>query len=308
LTEALLLKELTRTFGTRRAVDRLNLRVEAGDCYGFLGPNGAGKTTTLRMILGLVRPSEGEIIVFGERHPIARRHHLGAVIEHADFHSFLSGRANLEVLAAYDHGVKAADIDRALERVGLRDRQHDHYGTYSLGMKQRLGIAQALMRGPKLLLLDEPTNGLDPAGIKSMRDLIAELRHVDGLTVFLSSHLMHEVEMLCNRVGFLHRGVLLKEGDKSELLGAKAAAYHELRGASADKVRPIVDNMAGCTPVGVAPDGSLRVVFEEGIKPSTLLAACEAAGLDRVEIQTERYTLEDLFLEVTGVQADGQVG
>src|SRR5581483_8950192 len=192
---------LTKRYGRILAVDAVDLTVERGDVYGYLGPNGAGKTTSLRMMLGLIRPTEGEVRIFG-RDPLASVHALDGVagfVEAPRFYPYLSGLENLRMMAAYDGGDAASRIPAALEIVDLADRARDRVGGYSHGMRQRLGIAAALLRDPRLLLLDEPTTGLDPGGMRDMRELIRRLAG-EGITVVLSSHLLAEVEELCNRV------------------------------------------------------------------------------------------------------------
>lgn len=215
---ALKIAGLTRSYGGKVVVDNLDLQVEVGDVYGFLGPNGAGKTTTMRMILGLIGRDAGTVKLFGLDDPIASRARLGGIVEGPKFYPYLSGRENLRVFAAYSGGVPESRIDELLERVRLRDRAGDAVRTYSLGMRQRLGIAQALLARPSLLLLDEPTNGLDPHGQKEVRDLIGELREAEDLTVFISSHLLFEIEALCTRVGIIDNGRKIAEGTTEELL------------------------------------------------------------------------------------------
>src|SRR5215211_2660243 len=209
---------LTKRYGNLVAVDGLTMRVHPGEVYGFLGPNGAGKTTTLRMLLGLVRPSAGSALVLGEPPgSAAGLTRIGAMVETPAFYPFLSGRDNLRVLAGHA-GVPQAQIDAALAAVELVGRAADRFGTYSLGMKQRLGVAAALLKDPDLLILDEPTNGLDPAGMAEMRDFIRSLGQ-EGRTVMLSSHLMGEVEQVCDRVGVICDGALVAEGTVDELRG-----------------------------------------------------------------------------------------
>ena len=223
MSAALQTDGLTRRFGSRTAVDRVSLRVEEGDIYGFLGPNGAGKTTAIRCILGLIRRDAGEVRIFGEAHPVRQRRGVGAVVETPAFHLGLSGRANLLRAAAYA-GAPAGDVERVLALTGLADRAGDRVRAYSLGMRQRLGIARALLGRPRLLVLDEPTNGLDPRGMHDVRRLLARLAAEEGLTVFVSSHLLAEVQQLCNRVGILHRGRLVALGTVAELRARRDAA------------------------------------------------------------------------------------
>lgn len=215
---ALQVRGLTRSYGRKAVVQSLDLQVEAGDIYGFLGPNGAGKTTTMRMILGLIRADAGTVSIFGDADPVAGRRHLGGIVESPRFYPYLSGRDNLRVLAAYGPAVTPARIEELLNLVQLGERAKDQVKTYSLGMKQRLGIAQALLAQPKLLMLDEPVNGLDPAGMKQVRELIRRLRDEEGLTVFVSSHLLHDVEQLCDRIGIIQDGTKIIEGAVADLV------------------------------------------------------------------------------------------
>jgi ABC-2 type transport system ATP-binding protein len=210
--------DLTKRYGRIVAVNQLGLRVHRGEVYGFLGPNGAGKTTTLRMLLGLIRPTGGSISILGATpgSPQALAH-IGALVEGFGFYPYLSGRRNLLVCARYA-GVPAARVDTVLEQVGLTSRAGDRFKGYSLGMKQRLGVAAALLKDPALLILDEPTNGLDPEGMAAMRHLIRQLGQGER-SVVLSSHLLGEVQQTCDRVGVIQQGRLVAEGTVAELRG-----------------------------------------------------------------------------------------
>jgi ABC-type multidrug transport system ATPase subunit len=275
------------------AVDGLTMRVRRGEVYGFLGPNGAGKTTTLRMLLGLVRPTSGSALVLGARPGSPESlAHVGSLIESPTFYPFLSGRDNLRVLARYS-GSPERRIDTVLDEVGLSARADDRFGTYSLGMKQRLGIAAALLKDPELLILDEPTNGMDPAGMAEMRGFIRELGR-DRRTVFLSSHLMGEVEQICDRVGVISRGQLVREGTVDELRGretlwVRAEPLHEaervLRTARA------VEEVARL-------DGGLRVAADLAAA-SAINRTLVEAGIAVGELRPERDSLEKIFLELT---------
>ena len=299
MSNVLRLEGLTKSFGKRVAVKDLSLNVHEGDCYGFLGPNGAGKTTTLRMILDLVHPTSGTIEVMGTTVGLERRRHIGAVVEHAGFHDKISGRANLEILAAYDGSVDIAAIDEAVSIVGLEDRQWDAFGTYSMGMRQRLGIAQALMRKPKLLLLDEPTNGLDPAGMRAIRDLITRLRHEVGMTIFISSHLMSEIQQLCNRVGILNLGTLIAEGEVNKLLAEQAGRHFRVSGAAGEQLATIARRVPWLEFLGHQIH-SAELAVEAGRKPSEIHAVFEEAGLSGIQIEEIDANLESLFIRLTG--------
>src|SRR3954453_4824622 len=212
---------LTKKYRGRARVDRLSLTVEQGDIFGFLGQNGAGKSTTIRMALGLVRPTSGRVQVLGydmSRQPLLALKRVGAIIEAPAFYENFSGWENLRMLAAMSGGATRSQIEKALEIVSLHQRARDPVRVYSHGMRQRLGIAQALLPNPEFIILDEPTDGLDPQGLSEIRTLILRLRDELGLTIMLSSHLLHEVEQICNRVAIIDEGRLLYEGAVEELV------------------------------------------------------------------------------------------
>ena len=276
-----------------RAVDSISLTVERGEVYGFLGPNGAGKTTTARMLLGLIKPTSGTVSVLGrapgDPEALAR---IGALIEGPGFYPFLSGRDNLRVLARYA-GVDRSRIDEVLEVVDLSARAHDRFNGYSLGMKQRLGVAAALLKDPDLVILDEPTNGLDPAGMRDMRGLIRSLGD-EGRTVVLSSHLLREVQQVCDRVGVINQGKVLTESTVAELRGAA-----ELRITTDEPVRAaqLVRSMREVD--GVAVDGTtLRLSVDESYT-ADVNRALVGAGIDVLELRREERELEDVFFELT---------
>jgi ABC-2 type transport system ATP-binding protein len=212
---------LGKRFRKRWAVRSLNLTVMRGDVFGFLGPNGAGKSTTIRMLLSLIRPTEGSVTLFGRQLTKARAEVLqrvGGLVERADFYLYLPARKNLEIVGALRGGTTMKEIDEALDIVGLLDRAEERVKTYSHGMKQRLGIAQALLGGPEFIVLDEPTTGLDPQGIKEVRELIQRLREERGMTVFLSSHLLSEIEQTATSMAIINRGSLVVQGQVQDLL------------------------------------------------------------------------------------------
>jgi ABC-2 type transport system ATP-binding protein len=294
-------RNLTKVYGGRiTAVNRVALSVRRGEVYGFLGPNGAGKTTTLRMLVGLVRPTAGSATVLGKPpgHPEALAR-TGVLIESPGFYPYLSGRDNLRVVARYA-GVAGARVDDVLELVSLTDRAGDRYAGYSLGMKQRLGVAAALLKDPELLVLDEPTNGLDPAGMRDMRALIRELGS-RGHTVLLSSHLLGEVQQVCDRVGVISRGELIAESTVAELRGEAgllvAAEPLELARAAAEE-------LLGAENVAVV-DGTLRLRVDPAHagKVSTALVQ---AGSTLTELRPLERTLEEAFLEMTGAEEAGR--
>src|SRR5256884_472793 len=254
---------LVKRYGDIVAVDHVDLTVERGDVFGYLGPNGAGKTTSLRIMLGLVRPSAGSARLFG-RDPLVdgakALEGVAGFVEGPRFYPYLSGVRNLKLLADYDEPVSRARIDEVLELVELRDRAKDRVGGYSHGMRQRLGIAASLLRQPRLLLLDEPTTGLDPAGMRDMRDLVRRLAG-EGITILLSSHLLAEVEELCNRVAIIRKGSVIYQGALNELLATAASAY-SLRSPQLERARALLLNQAGIGEV-TSVDGSLRFQADE---------------------------------------------
>jgi ABC-2 type transport system ATP-binding protein len=218
---------LGKRYGDRQAVADVSCTVGRGEVFGFLGPNGAGKSTTVRMLVGLLRPTSGRVLVAGrdladDRDGALRR--LGCIVESPDFYGYLTGRENLEHFARMSGGAALARVAEVGELVRLTQRLDDRVGTYSLGMRQRLGIAQALLGDPELLVLDEPANGLDPAGIHELRNLLRRLADQRGLAVFVSSHLLGEVEKMCDRVAIVHRGRVLAAGRTTELTGSSGAA------------------------------------------------------------------------------------
>ena len=293
---------LRKVYGDVVAVDGIDMEVRAGDVYGFLGPNGAGKTTTLRMMLGLIRPTAGRAELFG-RDPLGRGaaalEGVAGFVEAPQFYPYLSGRKNLELVAALDGGDAAQRIDAALETVELSHRARHRVGGYSHGMRQRLGIAGALLRNPRLMILDEPATGLDPAGMRDMRALIHRLAG-EGMTVLLSSHLLVEVEDLCNRVGIVRRGKLVFEGALDDLKRSAGSGYR-LRTTDNARARPVCRDHEGVS--GVSEHGAeLRFAASEDAAAS-LSRALVQAGLGIRALAPETATLEDLFFRLT--EGDG---
>jgi ABC-2 type transport system ATP-binding protein len=289
---------LVKRYGEIVAVDHVDLTVRAGDVYGYLGPNGAGKTTSLRMLLGLIRPDGGSARLFGRDPLLDGARALDGVagfVEAPRFYPYMSGRRNLEMVAALDGGDARARIDAALETVDLVDRAKDKVGGYSHGMRQRLGIAGALLRDPRLLLLDEPTTGLDPAGMRDMRHLIRRLAD-QGITVLLSSHLMGEVEELCDRVAIVRRGRVVYEGALDELLATTAGRY-ELR---------TTDDAFAADIAGREPDIRELCHDDRGLTfaadedaAARLSVALGQAGVGIRALVPRTATLEELFFRLT---------
>jgi ABC-2 type transport system ATP-binding protein len=295
---------LTKRFrGGLVGVDGLDLSVSRGEVFGFLGPNGAGKTTTLRMLTGLIRPTSGSAVVAGypagSRRSLAR---VGSLIETPAFYPHLSGRDNLRVLARYC-GVGDDRVDTALAEVDLAGRAGRAYRTYSLGMKQRLGVAAALLKDPVLLILDEPTNGLDPAGMAAMRELVASLRH-EHRAVLLSSHLLGEVEHLCDRVAVMRSGRLVAEGSVEELRATAGTGVVVVRATPLDRALALLRAHRAVRSVE-AGDGALRATTEPGAA-AAINRDLVLEGIEVTELRTERRSLEDVFLSLTGPGTDAE--
>ena len=289
-------KEYRSRAGRTVAIAGLDLEVPEGGVYGFLGPNGSGKTTTIRCLLGLVRPTSGATRVLGadsatELHRVIAR--IGSIVEAPAAFPTLSGRTNLELCAAID-GIGPRAVAAALDRVGLGERADDRVGSYSLGMRQRLGIAAALLKEPALIVLDEPANGLDPAGIVEVRELLRSLGR-EGCTVFVSSHLLTEVRQTCDRVAILARGRCVASGPVEEVLSARHAARLVVRVAETERA---VDVLCAAGIDAAARDGTIRVALDASEAPRVTRALAER-GMYVAEIRPEEADLERVFLELT---------
>jgi ABC-2 type transport system ATP-binding protein len=289
---------LVKRYGHITAVDHVDLEVEPGDVYGFLGPNGAGKTTTLRMMLGLIRPTEGHVKLFGHD-PLAEGARaldgVAGFVEAPRFYPYLSARKNLELLAAFDGGDAPGRIGEMLDLVDLTDRAGDKVGGYSHGMRQRLGIAASLLRSPRLLLLDEPTTGLDPAGMRDMREMVRRLAG-EGMTILLSSHLLGEVEELCNRVAIVRSGRIVYEGALDELKRSAGGGYG-LRTTDIARSAAIARAQDGIHDVR---ERAGEIVFTAGEQAAAQLSiALGEAGIGIVALVPETVSLESLFFRLT---------
>ena len=290
---------LRKAYGDLVAVDDVDLSVEAGDVFGYLGPNGAGKTTTLRMMLGLITPSAGSVRLFGRDPHVSVKALEGVAgfVEAPSFYPYLSGRTNLELLAALDGDGAKGRIEEALDTVGLSDRAKDRVGAYSHGMRQRLGIAGALLRAPRLLLLDEPATGLDPGGMRDMRDLIRDLSG-QGMTVLLSSHLLGEVEDLCNRVAIVQRGGVAYQGSLADLRRQAGGGYL-LRTSDDELARRVATAQPGIGEIRAGAEGGVTFGAESDEAVGALsLALAESGALIR-ELSPRHASLEDLFFRLT---------
>jgi ABC-2 type transport system ATP-binding protein len=289
---------LVKRYGHILAVDHVDLDVQPGDVYGFLGPNGAGKTTTLRMMLGLIRPTAGDVKLFGRDPLVEGAHALDGVagfVEAPRFYPYLSARKNLELLAAFDGGGARERIGEVLDLVDLTDRAGDKVGGYSHGMRQRLGIAASLLRAPRLLLLDEPTTGLDPAGMRDMRTMVRRLAS-EGMTVLLSSHLLAEVEELCNRVAIVRSGRIVYEGALDELKRSAGGGYG-LRTTDMARAEAICRAQPGIHDVRESAGQLVLTAGEDAV--AGLSIALGEAGVGILALVPETVSLESLFFRLT---------
>jgi ABC-2 type transport system ATP-binding protein len=299
---ALATRGLVKRYGSRTALDGLDLTVPSGVVYGFLGPNGAGKTTTMRLLTGLLHPDAGTVEVLGRpfgRGDRRRLFDVGAIIESPSFYPYLSGRENLRALGGSGASVTRGRIEELLELVGLRDRAGDKVSRYSLGMKQRLGIAGALLNDPRLLLLDEPGNGLDPAGIAALRDTLRFLAG-QGKTVFVSSHLLSEVQQLADIAGIIAKGRLVREGSIAELLATGGVVRVRVAPTEVGRAAEVLTAFAGADAVRVSDGepGSLDVTIDQG-RSAEVNRALADAGIYAAGIEAGS-DLESIFLELTG--------
>jgi ABC-2 type transport system ATP-binding protein len=294
---------LTKRFGERAALDGIDLQVPRGVAFGFLGPNGAGKTTIIRTLLGLTPASAGTMHVLGHPVPAERAQALqrvGAIVEEPRFHMHLTGRENLKIVAAARGPETLERIEPALARVGLADRAGEKVKSYSMGMRQRLGVARCLLADPLLLILDEPTNGLDPGGIQEFREMIRAMVEQEGRTVFVSSHLLDEVEKTCDAAAIVDRGKIVTQGAISELAEG-GGARHELILAVDDAARAFTVLGASELVAEARPaDEGIRVVLSgEPQTAAQVNAALVQAGIGVTRLEPVRHSLEQRFLQIT---------
>ena len=294
-------KNLTKSFGLRKAVNNLNLEIPNGSVFGFLGPNGSGKSTTIRMMTALISPDVGEVFINGQsiqKNGSKALSNVGALIERADFHKHLSAKTNLKMLARMD-GTDFSNIQKVLDRTGLGSRANDKVKTYSQGMKQRLGIAQALMGNPKLLILDEPTNGLDPEGMKEIRDLVGELSS-EGITVFISSHLLDEVQKICSHVAMISLGELIIAGKMENLLRNSEMLMTEIHVDQTEKSINILSNFKWVHRCD-EKNGILRV----SIAPNKIAELVNILVQNKILVSAiiPKTSLEDLYLSKIGIKS-----
>ena len=290
------LQQVKKTIKGRTIIHDLSFSVRAGEVFGFLGPNGAGKTTTIRMMVGLMKLSPGDIVICGEsitKNYAKAVRHVGAIVENPELYKFLSGYKNLQQYARMVKGVTKEKIDEVIELVGLQDRIHDKVKTYSLGMRQRLGLAQSLLHNPKVLILDEPTNGLDPAGIREIRDHLKKLTREKGMAVIVSSHLLSEMELMCDRIGILQKGELV-DIQKVRDEGKEDKDTYFFHIEQREEALAVLSQF-DC----VKKTNGIEIKLSKQEVPDVIsLLVRENIRLYEVKIMTK--SLEDRFLEITG--------
>ena len=297
-------RSLTKRFGSIVAVDDLDLAVHEGEVLGFLGPNGSGKSTTVSMVLGLVVPTQGTVHIMGEslaENPALVSNHVGAIIENPAFYPYLTGRDNLRAQAKMVGGVSESRIDELLKLVNMHDRADGKYKTFSLGMKQRIGIASTLLTDPALVILDEPTNGLDPAGQREIRSIIPRMAE-QGHSVLLASHLLHEVEQVSDQVVIIRRGKKITQGSVDDLLRRGGFIDVRLEDVDNEHAAKIVRAVPGVEQVTVEPDRI--VVIAEEDRGMAINRALAESGMYASQIMVKRSSLEDLFLELTAEESE----
>jgi ABC-2 type transport system ATP-binding protein len=289
------LKGLSKTIGKKKIIDNLNLQLFPGQITGFLGPNGAGKTTTIRMMSGLMQPTSGEVVVEGQtltEHFEETMSKVGVIVENPEMYKYMSGWKNLLHFARMNKSITKERITEVVEQVGMQNRIHEKVSSYSLGMRQRLGLAQALLHRPKFLILDEPTNGLDPAGIREFRTYLRKIADEDGVSVFVSSHLLSEIELICDRIAIIQNGQLIDIREMNQ----KEEAHYYIEAQPLEQARAILVEQ-GLT---VEESGLGFITKVEQKQIPAIIQTMVAANLQLFAVQPFRKTLEDQFLEMTG--------
>lgn len=288
-------KGLTKSYRGKAVVDQLNISVGIGDVYGFLGPNGAGKTTTIRMILGLIKPSEGEVFVNGisvQREVSKALKHISGIVETPKFYDGLTAYENLMILKNFHPEIPKSRIEEVLNLVDLAQSRNQKFKTFSLGMKQRLGLAATLLNKPKIIILDEPTNGLDPKGVVEIREIIMKLVDTEKITVFISSHILHEVELMCNKVAIISKGKLIAEGTTQELLRGKNQSTFMV-----DEVSKAVEVLSGEDGLVCGHSEKTLIIDEDVLEACEVNAILVKAGVKVSGIARTSKSLEQYFIE-----------
>lgn len=297
---------LTKIYGKQKVVDNLNIALEKGEIYGFLGRNGAGKTTTIRMMMGLIKPTNGDVEIFGKRIKGNEKEiyaRVGSMIEHSGFYGNLTAKENLYINAKLMGVTNKDAIEDALEIVGLSDVGMKKVKKFSLGMKQRLGIARSILHKPEILILDEPTNGLDPVGIKEIRSLIKQLAEERDITIFVSSHILSEVEQLANRIGIIHKGQLIEEMDLKTLM-ENNRQYLQIQSSSSSETSRILETQLDIFDYEVIEDNILRV-YEKINQAALINSKLVKENLEVFSLYISENSLEDYFIKITGGDING---
>ncbi len=296
------IRHLEKRFGRRTVIDDISFDVYSGEVFGFLGPNGAGKTTTIKMVMGFLAPDAGTISIAG--YDLRKNYEqamalLGGIVENPEMYKDLSGQVNLEMYARLHDGVTRERIREAVALVGMENRIRDKVKKYSLGMKQRIGLAQAILHRPRILILDEPTNGLDPAGIKELRDILKKLAHEEGVAVFVSSHLLSEMQMMCDRVGIIHNGALLGVKPIGELMSdASGKSAYRFTSPMSRQAAAHFEGL-GLGRIRACDDRQVEVEMEEALVPEAVKMFVREQ-LPLFGIQKVESSLEDAFIQMTG--------
>lgn len=305
--KVLVCEEVSRTIGKRKIIDNISMEIEEGEIFGFLGPNGAGKTTTIRMITGLIAPTSGELFIMGHSLKTDRYKalsHVGAIVENPEMYNFLTGYENLRQLARIDDRITDDRIHEVVYEVGLSGRIHDKVKTYSLGMKQRLGLAQALMHKPKLLVLDEPSNGLDPAGIIEFRERIRRLAKEEGMAVFISSHILSEIEQLCDRVAIINHGIIQSIDRLHEDMGEDEWISITVRNPAAVKI--LLGEFGGIRKLQMVDRELMMDMDPRRVPEMIIFLAARGALIEQVA--PKRMGLEQKFMQIVGGTKHAAVG
>ncbi len=289
------IRKLSKTIGKKQIIRNLNLDLHKGEITGFLGPNGAGKTTTIRMMVGLMRPTEGDVLINGKsiRHDFEKSiEQVGVIVENPEMYKYMSGYKNLLHFARMHKGITKERITEVIQQVGMQNRINEKVSSYSLGMRQRLGLAQALLNNPKFLILDEPTNGLDPAGIREFRMYLQKVAHENDVAIFVSSHLLSEIELLCDRIAIIQNGELI---DIKNVHDTQQSRYY-IEAKPLERTQQVLEEIG----FSVQPHNDGFLIDTEAQHIPGAIKLMIAAGLELYAIQPHRTTLEDQFLEMTG--------
>lgn len=298
---ALIIKDATKTFGKKTAVDHISFDLIPGEVFGFLGPNGAGKTTLIKMVMGLIRPDEGTIIINGfnrKTHYEKAMSSIGGIVENPEMYANLSARLNLKMYARLHDNISDERINEVLEMVGLSERADEAIRKFSLGMKQRIGLAQSLLHRPKVLILDEPTNGLDPAGIHQLRDILKHCAHEEGVAVMVSSHLLSEMQLMCDRIGIINKGKLLQICSIEELMNQANGSIYRIKTSDPVRAKKILSESYDHSITHLTAD-TLDIEIDES-QINECVRVLINGGSDILGVQKVESSLEEAFLEITG--------